>query len=279
MLKRILAPLDSSEFNEAATRMAAHIAIRDGGDGAILAGMGIVDLDQIPHGRFANIVPRDQIIADAEKEVDELVRNFQKEVQDLGVAPEKVETVKASGSPFREIIRESVFSDIIVMGEKCSFPPVNQDYETMHHLYHEASRPVLITDRDFDSVNTVVMVMDGTAPSSRMMYNYVHLLPFPSARVVLTYSGEEEKEYNLKNYFQRVEGYLSSYGLNVRTNSFPGEVESEISGIIDQEKAQILALGVHQQHFLEKLSDPFQLRGNFASRLLKSIPASLFVVH
>ncbi len=279
MLKRILAPLDSSEFSKAATRMAAHIALRDGEDGATLAGLSIVDLDQIPHGRFANIVPRDQIIADAEKEADELIRSFQKEVQDMGVPPEKVETVKASGSPFREIIRESVFSDMIVMGEKCSFPPVNQDYETLSHLYHEASRPVLITERDFNSVDTVVMVMDGTAPSSRMMYNFVHLNPFPSSQVVLTYSEEEEKEYNLKNFFQRVEAFLSSYGLSVRTKSFPGAVESEISGIVGHEKAQVLALAVHRQHFLEKLSDPLLLRENFATRLLHSVSASLFVVH
>ena len=282
MLKRILVPLDTSEFTGAATRMAAALADRAEAtvrEPVTLMGLGIVDLDQMPSGRFADIVPRDQIVAEAEASVSGLTETFRKEATGLGLPDAQIETKQVSGSPFRSIIRESVFCDLIVMGEKCSFPPVNQDYETMHHLYHEASRPVIITERDFKQVDTVVMLMDGTAPASRMMYNFVHLQPFPRAQVVLTWSKREEEQYGLEEYFRRVADFLASYHVRVKLHPMAGDAENEVAGVVNEEKAQVLALGIHSATFLDRFRDPLNIRHNFARRLLGSMSASLFVVH
>ncbi|HEX9843534.1 MAG TPA: hypothetical protein VGC20_12325, partial [bacterium] len=67
MLKRILVPLDTSEFTAAATRMAAALADRAQAvvrEPVTLMGLGIVDMDQMPTGRFASIVPREEILAE-----------------------------------------------------------------------------------------------------------------------------------------------------------------------------------------------------------------------
>ena len=282
MLKRILVPLDTSDFTDAATRMAATLANREQAatrERVSLMGLGLVDLDQIPTGRFADIVPREQIIADAEKAVSELVGKFRARAAELGLPERQIETRQMSGSPFRCIIRESVFCDLIVMGERCSFPPVNVDYETMHSLYHEASRPVVITERQFDTVDTVVLLMDGTAPASRMMYNYVQLEPFPRAKVVLTYSTDEEQQFGLSEYFQRVAELLRTYRIQVTVRPFAGDVEEHIGKVVAEAKAQVLALGIHHEGFLDRLRDPLSLRPNFAKRLLQMVSASLFVVH
>ncbi|HKJ00267.1 MAG TPA: universal stress protein [bacterium] len=282
MLKRILVPLDTSEHTLAATRMAATLANREQAvvpDPVTLVGLGLVDLDQIPSGRFADIVPRDQILAEAEASVGKLIEEFRRNAGQQGVPDAQIETRQVSGSPFREIIRESVFCDLIVMGERCSFPPVNTDYETMHSLYHEASRPVIITERNFDGVDRVVMVMDGTAPASRMMYNYVHLDPFPRAEVVLSWSQQEEEQFGLTEYFQRVQDFLASYHITVRTRPVQGTVEEGIADVVNAEKAQVLALGIHREHFLDRFRDPLNIRQNFAQRLLETMAASLFIVH
>jgi nucleotide-binding universal stress UspA family protein len=282
MLRRILVPLDTSDFTQAATRMAITIADREEAvvrEPVTLVGQGIVDLDQLPTGRFASLVPREQVLGEAKAKVKELMETFRREAGERGVPASQVETIEASGSPFHCIIRESVFCDMIVMGERCSFPPVHHDYLTMHHLYHEASRPVIITEQGFQQVERVVMAMDGTAPASRMMYNYVHLQPFPRAQVVLAYSKEEEEQYHLTEYFQRVRSYLEAYHLDVRSVALPGDMESEIAGCVNREGAAVLALGIHREQFLERLSDPFGIRQNFARRLLKSMAASLFIVH
>lgn len=282
MLKRILVPLDSSQFTTAAIQMAANIATREKtseGTEVTLVGLGIVDLDQLPSGRFSSVVDRDQIIAEAEQESAELIATFRAEVGKQGIPNEQIETKCLSGSPFNLIIRESVFSDLIVMGEKCSFPPVNQDYETMHNLYHVASRPIILAEHSIKEVETVVMAMDGTAPSSRMMYHYVHSNPFPKSRMVLTFAKSEVEEFGLENYFERVEQFLTSYGLNVSTHPIEGDMEQEIGGVIEKENAQLLALGVHRDHFLSWFSDPLKIRQNFTTRLLRDTSTSLFVFH
>jgi nucleotide-binding universal stress UspA family protein len=283
MLKRILVPLDTSEFTRAATRMAVTMANREQAvvkEPVTLFGLGLVDTDQIPTGRFADIVPREQILKEAEETAAGLIESFRRSLRELGVPEAQIETKQSAGSPFRQIIRESVFCDLIVMGERCSFPPVNDDYETMHSLYHWASRPVVITERNFaDGVNTVVMLMDGTAPASRMMYNFVHLEPFPGAKVVLSYSKQEEEQFGLREYFERVKTFLESFGLAVRTHPVSGELEHEITGVVREEKAQVLALGIHREHFLDRFRDPLHIRQNFARRLLEAVSASLFIVH
>lgn len=281
MLKRILVPLDSSEFTPAATRMAVTLVNRELAmvkEPVTLVGLGLVDLDQIPSGRFADVVPREQILKDAEQAVQELVQHFRDEVRGLGVPEAQIETVQLSGSPFRQIIRESVFCDLIVMGERCSFPPVNTDYETMHSLYHWSSRPVIITERGFRRVDKVVMVMDGTAPASRMLYNYLHLEPFPGAKVVLLWSKLEEEEFGLTEFFNRVERWLTTYGIEVEPHRIPGSVEAQIADVMIEENAQVLALGIHREHFLDRFRDPLHMRQNFAHRLMQSIAASLFIV-
>lgn len=282
MLKRILVPLDTSKITPSAIQMAAYIATRglvNEGSEVILSGLAIVDLDQVPSGRFSSMVPRDKIIAEAEQKADELIAMFKQETKALNFPEHQVEVKRMSGSPFNLIIRESVFCDLIVMGENCSFPPVNQDYETMHHLYHEASRPIILAEHAVKKVETVVMAMDGTAPSSRMMYHYLHANPFPKARLVLTYSQSEVELYGLEDYFDRVRELLSSFGLNVSTRSMPGEMEDEIGTVIENENAQVLALGVHRDHFLSWFSDPLKIRQNFTTRLLRKTSTSLFVVH
>jgi nucleotide-binding universal stress UspA family protein len=282
MLKRILVPLDTSEYTTAATRMAAHIANRERDatqEEVILFGLGIVDMDQVPTGRFASLVPREQLLKEAEEKVAELTASFKSQVQALGIHAGSVETATLTGSPFRGIIRESVFCDLIVMGQKCSFPPVNFDYDTMHELYHQASRPIILTDQNFDAVHTVVLAMDGTAPASRMMYAFAHLNPFPQAEVVLSYSRLEEKEYGLQDFFKRVLEFLRSHHYKVRASPYEGEMEADIGGLMEREKAQILAFGIHREDFLTRLSDPLRIRESYAKRLLRSIPGSLFIVH
>lgn len=284
MLRRILVPLDTSEYTVAATRTGAEMACRGSegvkaADGVTITGLGLVDLDQLPVGRFASLVPREKILAEAQETVRGLVEDFRKTAREVGVKDDRVQTRQAVGSPFREIIRESVFNDLIVLGEQCSFPPVQHDYQTLHNLYHEASRPLLLTRKDFHKVDTVVLAMDGTAPASRMMYTFVHLRPFAGARIVMTYSQVEESMYGLKDYFSRVAAFLEDYGLKVTRRPMPGELEEDIPAVVRDEGAQVLAVGIHRTQFMDRIRDPLELRPHIARRLLESVSASLFVVH
>ena len=280
MIKRILVPLDASKFTTTAIRAAVDLAkgASGKGDPCVVEGLSLVDLDQIPAGRFADMVPRDQIISESKKIATELEQKFKKQATELGLKPEQILTQHAQGSPFQEIIRESVFSDIMVMGYQCSFPPVNRDYDTMHHLYHSASRPVIVTDQDYSPVEAVVVAMDGTASASRMLYTLMHLNPFPKAKVVLTYSERERQEHNLGDFFERVGKSLTSHGMKITISPYKDDLETEAPEIMNRAGAQMLALGAHRGPLLQRLADPFNLKESFAQRLLNEIKGALFIV-
>ena len=282
MLKRILIPLDSSEFTPLAIQFAAQIAKtepRKGKEPVSLLGLAVVDTDQIPVGRFSSLVPREELLAEAQGVAEQLTKQFSTLAARQGMKKNQIEIGTVSGSPFREIIRQGVFSDLIVMTRMCSFPPANHAYDTLNNLYHRSSRPVVITGDRPEQVKNVLMVMDGTAPASRMMYAYAHLDPFPKARLKVLYSREEEARYNLAGFFGKVEAYLKSYHKKVEMEGLPGDLRKGLGAVVKREGAQLLALGIPAEQFLDKFRETLRIKEFPVQRLLRESSASLFTVH
>ena len=283
MLRQILVPLDTTSHTPAATRVAADIArnVREavGRDMVTLLGLGIVDLDQIPTGRFATLVPRDEILAEARASAKALIDAFRGQARAAGVAPENIATHFTEGSPFQAIMHHHVFADMVVMGESCCFPPVAVDYDTLQQLYHRASRPILLTPREPRPVETVVMVMDGTASSSRMMYAYAHLNPFPRAKLVVAHSRLEEEYHSLKDFFDRVQTYLESFKFQVTQERLDGHMVESLPSLVKERGASAIAMGVHAEHFLDKVRNPLHLALPGVQTVFGKTGVSLFTVH
>ena len=283
MLRNILIPLDTSKYTPAAISLASDIAgqVRDalGRDAVTLSGLGIVDLDQIPTGRFANIVPKEQILGEARETVENLLAEFKAGAKKGGVPDEHVEVHHTEGSPFQKIIHHHVFCDLMVMGETCAFAPITNDYNPLDNLFHKASRPLMITPDSPQQVETVVLAMNGTASASRMMYTYAQLNPFPKAKVLLTHSREEEDTHNLKDFFQRVMGYLESYRFNVEQARVEGQLMEALPLLCASHKAAAIAIGIQQEDFIDKLRNSLSLIRTPVEKLLQDTQAVLFTVH
>jgi nucleotide-binding universal stress UspA family protein len=282
MLKRILVPLDSSEFTPATVQLAAEMALagqKKSEEAVTIVGLAVVDTDQLPTGRFASLVPREKLLKEAEKQARELAGAFRSLAAARGMPDKRIEASWVAGSPFREIIRHGVFSDIIVMNRECSFPPANQAYDTLNNLYHWASRPVVICGDTHRPVKRVVMAMDGTAPASRMMYAYAHLNPFPKAKLKVVYSEEEESAYNLKKFFKNVQAYLKTYHLNAELVGISGDFQTALSEVVQEEKAGMLAMGIPVEHFMDKFRERLSFQEYPVQKLVRDTGASLFTVH
>ncbi len=282
MLKRILVPLDSSEFTPAAVKLAAEMALagqKKAQEAVTIVGLALVDTDQLPTGRFASLVPREKVLKEAEKQAQELTAAFRTLAATRGMPARRIEASWVAGSPFREIIRHGVFSDIIVMTRQCSFPPANQAYDTLNNLYHWASRPVVICGDTYRPVKRVVMAMDGTAPASRMMYAYAHLNPFPKAKLRVVYSEEEESAYNLKGFFKNVQAYLKTYRLKAELMGVSGNFQTALSEVVREEKAGMLAMGIPVEHFMDKFRERLNFQEHPVQKMIGDTGASLFTVH
>ena len=283
MLRKILVPLDSSDYTPAAVEMAAGIAneVKDllGKEAVTLTGLGLIDLDQLPTGRFANIVPRDEILAEAREAVGGLMKRFRQQTNEKGLSESFVETHQAEGSPFRQIMHHHVFCDLVVMGETASFPPAQNDYNTLEELFQKASRPIVITPASARKVETVVMAMDGTAPASRMMYTYAQVNPFPKAKVLIAHSRAEEERYQLTDFYDRVRDYLASFNFDVEPVPMEEALMAGLPQLAKSRNADAIALGMHPEHFMDKLRDPLQLKTPPVEQLLADTDCALFTTH
>lgn len=282
MLKKILVPLDASLDTNQGEELALEIATnraRGSGGPASLLGVCIVDTDFLPSGRFASLVPRDKILAEAQEKAAEIVEFFRAELKTAKYPADLVETKIVVGSPFKEIIHHSVFCDLIVMGRRCSFPPLEHDYETLVHLYHRSSRPVVIAGEAPHKVSRVVMAMDGTAPASRMMYAYATLNPFPGAAVKLVFSEQEREAYHLGDFFQQAANFLTSYGVNVEVHPIEGALSGHLPEMVKRENADLLAMGIHAEQFLDKFRETLRLGDFPLQQVIQDSSAALFTVH
>ncbi len=283
MLKSLLIPLDSSAYTPVAVHMAAEIvrqAAEFRKEPTLLEGIGIINTETLPKGRFANIVPREKILAEAREIVDKLVEEFRNQAVRLGVDSSQVETHVEEGSPFHHVIHASVMCDLVVVGQKCSFPPGPSDYETLKYLFLRASRPILITPLEFRPVDQVLMMMDGTAPSSRMMYAYSHLNPFPGAKVLLACSSMEESKFpEHAGFFPKVERFLKNRQVDVELTMLEGSLEEELEGLIERVRAPVIAMGIPGEQFVDKLRTPLRIRPTLIEKLLYKTGVSLFTVN
>ncbi|MEE8555705.1 MAG: hypothetical protein V3T00_07565 [bacterium] len=283
MLRQILVPLDTTQFTAAATRLAAQIAKRirtlAGKHVVTLAGLGIVDTDQIPSGKFAALVPREHILSEAQEKVKELLEAFRSQAIAEGIPPEQVATQYTEGAPFRAILQHHVFSDLVILGASCSFPPAKKDYNTLEHLFHHASRPILLTPAKPREVDSVVLAMDGTAPSSRMMYAFAHGNPFPGAKVLLAHSRFEEEHHHQQEFFDRVEAYLRSFKFDVEQIRLEHHMLEALPELVESRNAGAIAIGVHAERFLDRIRNPLNLVRSRVQQLLDRTQVSLFTVH
>lgn len=189
-------------------------------DSISLLCLGIVDLEQIPTGRFASIVPRYKILTEAREKVESLMKEFRKQAREIGIEPARIETHRSEGEPFQKIIQHHVMADLVIMGPTCSFPPALHDYPTLVHLFRQASRPVLLVADQERTVKTLVMVMDGTASSSRMLYAYAHLRLFPEENILVVHSKYEEEYHDLRDFFDNVMEFLDGCGIKAEKSGW-----------------------------------------------------------
>jgi len=282
MLHRILVPLDVSPGTASAIRLAASIAKQlrqDGRANVMLEGLGIVDTDQIPRGRFAAVASPDEMLENARAKARELVADFHKLALAEGLDEARLEERVSEGSPTTVIAHHHVFADMVVMTDTCSFPPVTRDYETLVHLMFESSRPILVVPEEATAVKEVLMVMDGTATSSRMMYAYVHLNPFPKAKVTVVRSTYEEQHHNLKDFFLRMERYMAGFGIEIKHTRVDGHMMEQLPDLIEREKTDLVAVGLHREHLLHKFAAPLHLVDMPVEELMRRTGVSLFTVH
>src|SRR6185369_5492405 len=166
MMKKILVAFDGTSFYEGALNYALNLSKEDG---ALIVGVFIEDLSYVG---YATLFGEDYFTFDArvlqkmEKEaegkIDENITAFEAKCKAAN-ANYKVHLDK--GVPAYELVRESLFADLILLTYQTFFSGVAGEGSTLKDVLIEAECTVLVVPNEYKPIQTVLLTFDNK-PSS-----------------------------------------------------------------------------------------------------------------
>lgn len=280
MIKRILLPLDPSEYTDKALNIAIKLAKYHNAE---LTGMVILDIPGIessvrtvPLGAsyFARELGQKKI-KDAELRIDELSAKFEKACEGENI---KSRIHRVKGVPSDEIIRMSSFYDLLVIGKRTFFHFETQEGpgDSFEEILDSSITPILAVPKQFEAPEypdkhfKALIAFNGTLPSCRALQMFAHLAldTYAEAKIIMSHKDEEYAQFMLRE----AEDMLKAHGLsNIETI----HTANPIIETVDQEMLDWCDLFVMGPHSESSLVDFFT--GSFTKYIINHCKKLIFI--
>ena len=277
MLKRILVPLDGSEYAEAATAKAVRMAERTGAEVrglAIIDEPGIMRPEPEPVGAAGFLEHKQATkMQQAGEKAAALAAGFLDACRDSGV---KASAIERRGDPVPTIIRESHEVDVLVMGQESCFRFMTQSgpCHTMREVLRASPRPTVVVPKDLVAAQGVWFATDGSNGAARAlhMYQMLGLMGKRKVRVLAIHKTENEA----KRRCEEAGGFLEAHGHRVVlsaivTDHHPWE---ELLSLMKEAPPEIMIMGAYGTSGLKEF-----FFGSVSRSLIERAPVPLFVFH
>jgi len=273
MIKRILLPLDFSKYSDAALQYACYIAKRQEAE---ITGMVVVHVPGIvmPIGPLLMGVANwsgdmDQhAIEDVNDSIRALLRNFHQVCKREGVQHSETEV---QGTTPDQIMFQSIFYDLVIMGFRTSYSLKKQDVEiSLDSLLSHSITPVLAVPLEFKPIKKVLLAFDGSMQAARAMQRFSHLARVKDAETTVLMSHPEQDTASY--YLNKAEEYLKAHGLNsvkkewtnkniitVIRDQYLNEVDMVITGVHSKGLIKDFVLGSLTKFLISEAKKPLFL--------------------
>lgn len=258
MIKRILVPLDPSPFTDTVIEIACERAkIFD----AELTGLVVLDIpgieDSIGPIPMGGLYYAEKIElamkVEASHRVEQLLEMFRRRCEDKGIAYREAHL---QGCPSKQILKESIFYDIIFVGLRTyfNFETSQKPGESLWTIVKESITPILGIPEKFafsndpDHKTKVLIAFDGSPLSARALQRLVQLIKPETVQIILLNSSDDEKrgEYLLN----QAEIYLKAHGIKEIIKEWTDE---DIIHVVDETyygRADMFVVGAHAHESL-----------------------------
>ena len=274
MLKRILVPLDPSEYSTNAVKYATYIAKKQNAE---TTGMVIYDIPGIEKsigsyptgGLYWAEKLEDAKKEKAKEEIDFLLNKFKEYCRKEEVQFSETEV---QGTPSKMILEEAKFYDLLVLGQKTFFHFESQESEgdSLEKILHYSITPILTVPEKFNPIKNVLVAYDGSHTATRALKRFAHLTIAKdfNIKIIMGETNLEEGNYIL----QKAKDYLNAYGItNVSTEWTP----EKIIDIIEEKYknwADLFVTGMHSKKGLI-----YFLVGSLPKYLINNIHKPVFI--
>jgi len=279
MIKRILVALDTDSDTPIATRYASEIADRYDAE---IVGLAVVDTEQIEAASRGGGVGsmyyaeklKENLTEETREKAAELLSEFHSALTGTGIP--HVETVE-EGVPFRRIIEDMKYHDLLVVGRTPHFFYGHPDEKTktLAKLVNETTAPTLVVGDVHRPVKRVLIAYDGSEAASRTVKYFTHLKPFGDDLMIDALHVHQGDERESRLVLGLLASYLEKHGFVVGQTSIREDgLAEQISEYARDTAVDIVVAGAHSVSFLRKLAF-----GSTTQKLLNECPTPLFLYH
>lgn len=261
MIKRILIALDPDSDTPIATNFALNLAKRFN---ASVTGLAVVDTSNIyPTGITGepdiNHHARnlwEELTEEARDVADELLRSFEKQVQQADVA---YTAVQKEGASYERIIEGMKYHDLLVVGRDSHFfyNEPKRDTKTLASVVKHGVSPVLVVTEMNDDVKRVLVAFDGSNPAARSLKSFVQLMPYGNdLKIELFHVSSDKKDESSALTLEYAEEYLRMHGFHhIEKTVVSGDKPSdEILKRRQETGADLIVVGAHSVSAIKRLT-------------------------
>lgn len=279
MIKRILVALDTDSDTPVATRYASEIADRHDAE---IVGLAVVDTGQIEAASRGGGVGsmyygeklKENLTEETREKAAELLSEFHAALKGTGIP--HVETVE-EGVPFRRIIEDMKYHDLLVIGRTPHFfyGHPEEKTKTLAKVVNETTAPTLVVGDVHRPVERVLIAYDGSEAASRTVKYFTHLKPFGADVKIDALHVHRGDERESRLILGLLASYLEKHGFVVGQTSIREDgVAEQISEYARDSGVDIVVAGAHSVSMLRKLAF-----GSTTQKLLNECPTPLFLYH
>lgn len=179
------------------------------------------------------------------------------------------------GYAAEEIILESRFADLVLLGKELSFPFLFDTEPTgfVKNVLASAQCPVLVIPENMSVVKGVIFTYNGTFSSMYAIKAFAGIFPelvAKDATVVYVY----EKGHDTIPHEKLLKEYLDTYNKNVVYKTLSGRADAVLQAYLEQKQDYVTTFGAYGRSRLSRF-----FNSSSAENILRMMNGPLFITH
>lgn len=278
-MKKILLAFDGSLYSESALDYAINLSKEEKDN--LIVGVFLQDLSYLYVASDFGMEPQpyqmsyeliEKIKSDESREIEKNVEVFKTNCSKAGI---KYQVHLDRGVPVDELINESAFADLILMGYQTYLSNVGQRSEQLlKDLLKDSKCPVFILPEKPQPVKEIIFAYDGSTKAAYAFRQFTHLLKvnFPASKYTLftVLRDEEETVENEK----LIKEYLDLHYQDIKYEKRVGKPHLEIKKYTERSPGGLLVMGAFGRNALSRF-----FKGSKADTILEAGVNPVFISH
>jgi nucleotide-binding universal stress UspA family protein len=273
-MRKILVAFDGSVYAEGALEYAFYLGDKSND---IITGVFIEDLSYL---NYINVFGEeylpldfeaiDELKSDAANKVKENIESFSDTCEEKGW---RYDVHYNKGVPAYELIKESRFADLIVMGYQTFFSNVENlsDRNLLKDLLSDAESPVIAVPYEKTTPQQVVLTYNGKPSSMFAIKQFAYLLPRMSKELSTTCLILSSREKETKDLSKE---YLDFHFKHLEYEKMVDEPNEKIISYTQSLSSPLLVMGSYGQNIFKRFFST-----SVAEKIIKQQTIPIFIAH